>query len=45
MQPLRDLIAQVKKTYSQLQFALTVSTHNPQLEEMLEKVFRLAEKR
>lgn len=38
-QAIRDLIAQVKKSYSQIQFALAVSKPNPQLQQMLEKAY------
>jgi hypothetical protein len=36
-QAIRDLISQVKKSYSQIQFALAISKPNPQLPSMLEK--------
>jgi hypothetical protein len=36
-QAIRDLIAQVKKSYSQIQFALAISPPSPQLPQMLEK--------
>lgn len=36
-QAIRDLIAQVKKSYSQIQFALAITKPNPQLPQMLEK--------
>jgi hypothetical protein len=36
-QAIRDLIQQVKKNYSQIQFALAISKPTPQLPEMLEK--------
>jgi hypothetical protein len=36
-QAIRDLIAQVKKSYSQIQFALAISKPNPELPKMLER--------
>jgi hypothetical protein len=36
-QAIRDLIAQVKRSYSQIQFALAITKPNPQLPQMLEK--------
>ena len=36
-QAIRDLITQVKKSYSQIQFALALSKPSPQLPQMLEK--------
>lgn len=36
-QAIKELIAQVKKSYSQIQFALALSTPSPQLPQMLEK--------
>lgn len=34
---IRDLVAQVKKSYSQIQFSLALSKPNPQLPQLLEK--------
>ena len=36
-QVIQELIAQVKKSYSQIQFALAINKPNPQLPQMLEK--------
>jgi len=36
-QAIRDLIAQVKKSYSQLQFELAISKPSSQLPQLLEK--------
>lgn len=36
-QAIRDLVTQVKKNYSQIQFALAISKPTPQLPDMLEK--------
>ena len=38
-QAIKDLIAQVKKSYSQIQFALAITKPNPQLPTMLEKAY------
>lgn len=38
-QAIKDLIAQVKRSYSQIQFALAITKPNPQLPTMLEKAY------
>ena len=38
-QAIKDLIQQVKRSYSQIQFALAITKPNPQLPSMLEKAY------